>query len=75
MGSENLIIWNVHGLNSCAYRDTMRELVAAEPPSIHCLQETKLNVILNFDVIQMFGAGFDYTYLPLVQMRGGILVA
>jgi hypothetical protein len=40
-----------------------------------CLQETKLECISDFDVIQLLGAGFNYCFLPAVQTCGGILVA
>jgi exonuclease III len=75
MGSENILIWNVRGLNARLHRDAVRELVRAERPSIVCFQETKLGVIFDFDVIQIVGAGFDYCYLPAVGTHGGILVA
>jgi exonuclease III len=65
----------VRGLNSRARRDVVRELVAAEKPSIVCLQETKMHVISIFDVMQFLGAGFDYTYLLSSGTHGGILVA
>jgi hypothetical protein len=48
----------------------VRELVAAEWPSLVCLQETKKAIISNFDVMQLLGTGFDYVYLPVVQTRG-----
>jgi hypothetical protein len=53
----------------------VRELAAAERSSILCLQENKLHVISDFDVIQLLCAGFDYTYLPSIQTCGVILVA
>jgi hypothetical protein len=43
--------------------------------SLVCLQETKLETISDYDVIQLVGTSFDYVYLPAVQTRGGILVA
>jgi exonuclease III len=49
-------------------------MATTERPSILCLQETKLNVISEFDIMQLLGVGFDYTYLPSVQTHGGILV-
>jgi hypothetical protein len=53
----------------------VRELVAAEKPSIIYLQETKMHVIFYFDVMQFLGAGFDYIYLPSSGSGGGLLVA
>jgi exonuclease III len=41
MGSENILVWNVGGLNSASHRDTVWELVFVERLSIVCLQETK----------------------------------
>jgi hypothetical protein len=39
-----------------------------------CVQETKLAVLNDFDVIQCLGPGFDYFFHPAVQTRGGILL-
>jgi hypothetical protein len=51
MESENIIIWNVRGLNARSHRDAVCELVRAERPSIVYLQETKLSVISDYDLI------------------------
>ncbi|OEL24169.1 hypothetical protein BAE44_0014812, partial [Dichanthelium oligosanthes] len=59
-----LLFWNVRGLNGRAHRNALRELVVAVKPSIVCLQETKLDVISPFDILQCIGTGFDYTFLP-----------
>lgn len=67
MGSEKILVWNVRGLNSPAHRDVVRKLIAAERPSLVSLQETKLSVINDFDVLQIAGAGFDYVYLPAIH--------
>jgi exonuclease III len=75
MGSENIIMWNVRGLNSWVHHDVVRELVATEQPSIVCLQETILQVMSDFDVMKVLGTGFDYTFLPSTNTREGILVA
>jgi exonuclease III len=74
MGSKNCICWNVRGLNSGAQRDVVRELIRAERLSLVCLQETTLDVINDFDVMQILGPGFDYVYLPTLHAIGGILV-
>jgi exonuclease III len=65
--AENILFWNVRGLNAHGHRNTVHELVAAEPISLVCLQETKLDDILYIDVIQLFGFGFDYVFLPAVH--------
>jgi hypothetical protein len=74
MASENLLIWIVRGLHSDAHHNAIRDLVISERLSMVCLQETKLDVITDFDVIQILGSGFNYDYLPIVQTRGGILL-
>jgi hypothetical protein len=65
MGSENNLCWNVRGLNAGSHRDTVQELVRVERISLVCLQESKMNVITNFDVLQILGPGFDYFFSPL----------
>jgi hypothetical protein len=49
--------------------------VATERLSLVCIQETKIDVISDFDVIQLLGPGFEYVYLPTIHTRGDILVA
>lgn len=75
MNCESILVWNVHGLNAAAHRDAVRELVGAKRPYFVSLQETKLSVISDFDVMQILGPGYDYSYLPAEGTRGGILVA
>jgi hypothetical protein len=41
-----------------------RELVA------NLFAETKKTVLTDFDISQLFGAGFDYMYLPVIRTRG-----
>jgi hypothetical protein len=45
-----------------------------EKPSLVCLQETKLHIINDYNVMQILSSGFDYSYLPTNDTRGGILV-
>jgi hypothetical protein len=75
MGSESIIVWIVRGLNSRARHDVVWELVSSERPLAACLQETKLHVIDDYGVMQLVGAGFDYSYLPSSGTCGGIPVA
>ena len=42
MLSDNILIWNVRGLNSRARRLVVRELVAQDRFTVVALQETKL---------------------------------
>jgi exonuclease III len=75
MGSDNILIWNVWGLNADSHRDALHNLVAAKRTSFVCIQETKLVEINDFDVSQLLGTSFDYAFLPATHTRGGILVA
>jgi exonuclease III len=71
-----ILCWNVRGLNDPAKRDAVREFIASIRVSVVCLQETRLDVIVNFLVIQCLGPSFDgYVYLPAVETRGEILLA
>jgi exonuclease III len=70
MVADNMLVWNVHGLNSIVQRNAVQDLVAVERISLVCLQETKLHVVTDFNVIQILGSGFDYVFLSVVQMRG-----
>jgi hypothetical protein len=75
MGSENVLVWNVQGLNAKLHKDALCSLVDTERTSIVCTQETKLHVIDDFLVMQLLGSGFDYACLPADGTREGILVA
>jgi exonuclease III len=52
----------------------VRSLIASERSSLICLQETKMNVISNTDIMQFLSVGYDYVFLPAFHTRGGILV-
>jgi hypothetical protein len=52
------------------HRDSLRELVGAKQPSLVCIQESKLDVVSDYDIMQMVGAQFDYS-LPAVHTGGG----
>jgi exonuclease III len=75
MAIENLLVWNVWGLNSVAHRNAVHDLISSESVSLVCLQETKMHVITDFDVLQTLGSSFHYVFLPTAQMRAGILLA
>jgi exonuclease III len=71
-----ILIWNVRGLNARARRTAIRSLVLSSGASIVCLQETKMEMIPSYIVLEALGSEFDdYTYLPAVGTRGGILLA
>jgi predicted DNA binding protein len=40
-----------------------------------CFQETKHDVFSDYDVMPLYGRGFDYSYLHAIHTRGGILLA
>lgn len=74
--SPSILCWNVRGLNNPAKPDAIREFVASVRVNIICLQETKLDVIDRFTVIQCIGPSFDgFAYMPALETRGGILIA
>jgi exonuclease III len=73
--NENVCNWNLRGLNSRARRDLLRDTVRDEHASLICVQETKLAAIDDSLILQMFGPGFDFFFLPAAGTRGGILVA
>ena len=74
--SPSIICWNVRGLDNPAKRDDVRGFVSTIRENVACLQETKLDVIDRYSVMQCLGPSFDgYAYLPAVETRGGILLA
>jgi len=72
---ENFLVWNVRGLNSRARRNVVRDLVGQERVSLISLQETKLDDCDEAMIMDMFGLGFDFSFLPACHTCGGILLA
>ena len=72
---ENFLVWNVRGLNSCARHNVVRDLVGQERVSLISLQETKLDDCDEAMIMDMFGLGFDFSFLPACHTCGGILLA
>lgn len=72
-----ILNWNVWGLNDGARRDSVSELTRDTGSTIVCLQESKLQVVDDNVVRRTLGQNFvnNYTFLPAVQTRGGILLA
>jgi exonuclease III len=66
MVSVNCLIWNARGLNDRARRDTVHQVVQSCGPIIVCLQETKLALISDFDVLSCCtrDEGWDSGGLP-----------
>jgi exonuclease III len=68
--------WNARGLNDGAKRDAIREFFDSLHVNLVCLQETKMEHIDRFIVMQTLGPAFDgFAYLPAQETRGGILLA
>lgn len=67
----------MRGLNDGARRDSVSELTRDTGSTIVCLQESKLQVVDDNVVRRTLGQNFvnNYTFLPAVQTRGGILLA
>jgi exonuclease III len=75
MDSENIVVWNVRGLNGRARRDVVASSVQQERSSLLCVQETKSAVIDDDLIHSMLGTGFLYDYIPAVGTCGSIMVA
>lgn len=74
--SPSILCWNVRGLNNPAKRDAVRKFVASVRTNLVCFQETKLDVIDRYVIMQCLGPSFDsFAYLPSEETRGGILLA
>lgn len=75
MSDNHTLIWNARGLNSCARRNVMRDIVEQQRASIVCLQETKLqhlSVIMN---TELTGFDYDFVFLPAIGAAGEASVA
>ena len=59
MSNENVMVWNVCGLNARARRNSVREFVVQERVSLLCLQETKMVNVPTAFVNEMLGPLFD----------------
>lgn len=74
--NPEVVCWNVRGLNNPAKRKVVREFLASFKINLVCLQETKLETVDQFIVMQCLGPSLDgFAYLPAVETRGGILLA
>jgi hypothetical protein len=70
MLADNCFVWNVRGLNGCACRNVVRDLVSQERATLVCLQETKLSNVCNSLANETLGGWFDYDFLPSVTVAG-----
>lgn len=68
-------VWNMHGLNAPTRRIVVFQVGPAANPSIVCLHETKLEVLMTGTLAQYLGNKFEKFYhLAADSMRGGILL-
>jgi hypothetical protein len=66
----------VRGLNDQVKRNAVREFISTLHVNIVCLQETRVEVVDVYFVMQCLGPSFDrFVYLPAIDTRGGILLA
>lgn len=71
-----LVCWNVRGLGSTARKHVLREFVEATRAAIYCIQESKLEIVTAYTVLQCFGPLYDaFAFLPACATRGGIIIA
>lgn len=74
--NPEVLCWNVRGLNNQAKKKAVKDFVASVKVNLVFFQETKLDVIDSFVVMQCLGSSFDeFAYLLVVETRGGILFA
>lgn len=74
MDYTSFLIWNARGLNDRARRDTVRKVVDSCKPLVVCIQETKLAVITERDVISCLGQEFqEFVYLGALVEDSGCL--
>ncbi|XP_073355487.1 uncharacterized protein [Aegilops tauschii subsp. strangulata] len=73
----NTLSWNIRGLNNPARRTVVVDFVRNHNCRLVCLQETKLDSINNAIIAETLGSRFidNFSYLPAVGRRGGILIA
>jgi hypothetical protein len=55
MDSDNILVWNVHGLNSPTCHIVVADMVTQERISLVCIQETKLSVLDDSLVMSICG--------------------
>jgi exonuclease III len=74
--NPEILSMNVRGLNDPVKRDAVRVFVGSVKVNLVVLQETKLEVVDSFLVMQCLGPVFDgFAFLPAQETCGGVLVA
>jgi exonuclease III len=54
-----IIIWNIRGLNDKVKMATIQNFIKTENSDIICLQETKLSIVPNMILMQIFRRRYD----------------
>ena len=74
--SPSITCWNVRGLNNPTKKKAVREFISSVKCNMVCLQETKLDVVDQFTIMQCIGPSYDgFAYLPATDTRGGVVLA
>lgn len=70
-----IVSWNVRGLNERDKRLQIRNFFRIWQVDIICLQETKMELIINGFIRSLWGCHYvDWVYLSSMGASGGILV-
>lgn len=71
----NILVWNIHGINSQAKWDALRDKISESAPSIVCLQETKRETF-DFSYIKKFCPRYlnHFEFSASSGASGGLLV-
>ena len=73
--SMKILSWNVRGLGSKAKRKRVKETISKATPDVVLLQETKLEILDDMVVRDIWESRFKgWECLPFVGALGGVLV-
>jgi exonuclease III len=76
MISQNILVWNVRGLNSPARRAVVKGVVYLYRPAIVCFQESKLAAVDLAIINDCCGPTLsEFLFSPAMGTRGGIILA
>lgn len=72
MDLENLLIWNVRGLNKKSHRDAVRTIIDDYQPAVVCLQEMKIQHLSSRILLSTLGSELDqHLALPATEPGEG----
>jgi exonuclease III len=76
MDLSKILIWNVRGLNSSGWQDSLCTLANSVQSDVMCIQETKIAALPCRVLLSALKSEFTgYAELPVVGASGGVLVA